>query len=197
MYVIEVLNICCVSIGLGEYVWLSGLYYIEGSQPEWCISSMISRVPDQNGVSQLYIMLEIHHTGLEPSIYSGDTPFWSETIDIWNYPFQYHCYFQMCVWLGGEGGEVNVCVVVVSVRVGLCLWVLLFLAILITLGLRAGECKHMWSGVGEEGAQIWEGGGGVEWAWLGVCVYVCVRILAHLFVVCDMMVQVFKGDCVC
>ena len=28
----------------------------------------ISRVPDQNGVSVLYIMLEIHHTGREPSI---------------------------------------------------------------------------------------------------------------------------------
>ena len=29
----------------------------------------ISRVPDQNGVSLLYIMLEIHHSGWEPSIY--------------------------------------------------------------------------------------------------------------------------------
>ena len=28
----------------------------------------ISRVPGQNGVSQLYIMLEIHHSGREPSI---------------------------------------------------------------------------------------------------------------------------------
>ena len=28
----------------------------------------ISRVPDQNGVSLLYIMLEIHHSGREPSI---------------------------------------------------------------------------------------------------------------------------------
>ena len=27
-----------------------------------------SRVPDQNGVSLLYIMLEIHHSGREPSI---------------------------------------------------------------------------------------------------------------------------------
>ena len=26
-----------------------------------------SRVPDQNGVSLLYIMLEIHHSGREPS----------------------------------------------------------------------------------------------------------------------------------
>ena len=30
----------------------------------------ISRVSDQNGVSLLYIMLEIHHSGLEPSIWS-------------------------------------------------------------------------------------------------------------------------------
>ena len=29
----------------------------------------ISRVPDQNGVSQLYITLEIHYSGREPSIY--------------------------------------------------------------------------------------------------------------------------------
>ena len=28
----------------------------------------ISRVPDQNGVSPLYIMLEIHHSGQKPSI---------------------------------------------------------------------------------------------------------------------------------
>ena len=30
----------------------------------------ISRVSDQNGISLLYIMLEIHHSGWEPSIYS-------------------------------------------------------------------------------------------------------------------------------
>ena len=29
---------------------------------------IISRVPDQNGVSLLYIMLEIHHSGREPSL---------------------------------------------------------------------------------------------------------------------------------
>ena len=29
----------------------------------------ISRVPDHNGVSLLYIMLEIHHFGREPSIW--------------------------------------------------------------------------------------------------------------------------------
>ena len=28
----------------------------------------MSRVPDQNGVSPLYIMLEIHHSGREPSM---------------------------------------------------------------------------------------------------------------------------------
>ena len=35
-----------------------------------CISvkTCISRVPNQNGVSLLYIMLEIHHSGQEPLI---------------------------------------------------------------------------------------------------------------------------------
>ena len=37
------------------------------SYPGPC-SKFISRVPDQNGVSLLYIMLEIHHSGREPSI---------------------------------------------------------------------------------------------------------------------------------
>ena len=40
--------------------------HIEGFRPEWCISS---RVPDQNGVSLQYIMLEIHHSGWGPSTY--------------------------------------------------------------------------------------------------------------------------------
>ena len=35
------------------------------------LAIFISKVPDQNGVSVLYIMLEIHHSGREPSIYSG------------------------------------------------------------------------------------------------------------------------------
>ena len=30
----------------------------------------ISRVPDQNGISQLYNMLEIYHSGLEPLKYN-------------------------------------------------------------------------------------------------------------------------------
>ena len=34
----------------------------------------ISRVPDQNGVSLLYIMLEIHHSGREPSICMRNRP---------------------------------------------------------------------------------------------------------------------------
>ena len=33
---------------------------------QWC--TCISRVSDQNGVSPLYVMLEIHHSGWEPSI---------------------------------------------------------------------------------------------------------------------------------
>ena len=34
------------------------------------MNNRILRVPDQNGVSLLYIMLEIHHSGREPSIYN-------------------------------------------------------------------------------------------------------------------------------
>ena len=41
------------------------------SVKDWIQSAVgyISRVPYQNGVSLLYIMLEIHHSGQEPSIY--------------------------------------------------------------------------------------------------------------------------------
>ena len=35
------------------------------------IHRMISRVSNKNGVSLLYIMLEIHHSGREPSIFKG------------------------------------------------------------------------------------------------------------------------------
>ena len=35
----------------------------------FCVQSYILRVSDQNGVSLLYIMLEIHHSGREPSNY--------------------------------------------------------------------------------------------------------------------------------
>ena len=34
-------------------------------------SMNMSRVPDQNGVSLLYIMLEIYHSGRKPSMYSA------------------------------------------------------------------------------------------------------------------------------
>ena len=37
------------------------------------ITQNILRVPDQNGVSLLYIMLEIHHSGREPSISEKNT----------------------------------------------------------------------------------------------------------------------------
>ena len=39
---------------------------------QWCTN--ISRVSDQNGVSLLYIMLEIHLSGREPSIILNSTP---------------------------------------------------------------------------------------------------------------------------
>ena len=59
--------------------------------------SYISRVSDQNGISlqwyrgfptiMVYLhlcinMLEIHHSGQEPSIFSWDIPFWSETLNM-------------------------------------------------------------------------------------------------------------------
>ena len=46
--------------------------YIEGSRQERCISSMILRVSNKNGVSLLYVMLEIHHSGREPSYYIAE-----------------------------------------------------------------------------------------------------------------------------
>ena len=39
----------------------------EQGQPTWAIF-VISRIQDQNGVSQLYNMLEIYHSGLKSSI---------------------------------------------------------------------------------------------------------------------------------
>ena len=54
--------------------------HIEGSGPQWYISTLISRVPDHNGISRLYNMLEMYYFGPEPSIYSRDIPLWSETI---------------------------------------------------------------------------------------------------------------------
>ena len=38
----------------------------------WCLGDVmvtVSRVPDQNGISRLYNVLEIHHSGREPSIW--------------------------------------------------------------------------------------------------------------------------------
>ena len=37
-------------------------------EENWHSLPYISRVPEQNGVSLLYVMLEIHHSGWEPSI---------------------------------------------------------------------------------------------------------------------------------
>ena len=38
----------------------------------YIIGMIISRVSDQNGVSPLYIMLEIHHSGREPSVFAAE-----------------------------------------------------------------------------------------------------------------------------
>ena len=44
--------------------------YIEGSQPEWCILSMINSRDTPFWSGTLDIMLETHHSGQEPSIWS-------------------------------------------------------------------------------------------------------------------------------
>ena len=47
-------------------VWYTTLRVNEFGKPHKDLMK-ISRVPDQIGVSLLYIMLEIHHSGREPS----------------------------------------------------------------------------------------------------------------------------------
>ena len=52
------------------FVWIQVVLIMwDVKQPETCCVVIVvhkSRVPDQNGVSLLYIMLEIHHSGREP-----------------------------------------------------------------------------------------------------------------------------------
>ena len=53
-------------------VYLSRHYILKGKRHvrfEYLSLKNISRISDQNGVSLLYIMLEIHHSGGEPSIF--------------------------------------------------------------------------------------------------------------------------------
>ena len=47
---------------------VSLLYNFEGSQPEWCISSMIYSRDTPFWPGTLDVMLEIHHSGQELSI---------------------------------------------------------------------------------------------------------------------------------
>ena len=44
------------------------MFHMERCSRNMLIIINITRVPDQNGVSLLYIMLEIHHSDQEPSI---------------------------------------------------------------------------------------------------------------------------------
>ena len=48
----------------------------------------ISRVPDQNGVSLLYIMLEIHHSGREPSNFVERLPCETNSVVLNKYKYQ-------------------------------------------------------------------------------------------------------------
>ena len=52
--------------------------YVTFRELHWCIS----RVPDQNGVSLLYINGSQPEWRISSMIYSRNTPFWSETLDI-------------------------------------------------------------------------------------------------------------------
>ena len=57
-----------------------------------CGTTIISRVPDQNGVSLLCIMFEIHHSGWEPSI-------WTTTASsFWQSQFFFFCIPQLHLW---------------------------------------------------------------------------------------------------
>ena len=58
-----ILNTCtCLSLIIYVLWYVNTLLSVIG------LVTLISRVSDQNGVSLLYIMLEIHHSGRKPSI---------------------------------------------------------------------------------------------------------------------------------
>ena len=54
----------------------------------------ISRVPDQSGVSWLYNMLEIQHSGLEPSISYLHSTAWQMTKYLLGWLLAFFCYIQ-------------------------------------------------------------------------------------------------------
>ena len=67
-------------------------------------------VQDQKGVSPLYIMLEIHHSGQEPSVcgsgpegcistvyHAWDTPFWSGTLGVWFITRRVYLHYISCL----------------------------------------------------------------------------------------------------
>ena len=54
--------------------------HFEGFRPEWCISNMIYSGDTPFWSETLDVMLEIHHSGREPSIYCSSISF-AETID--------------------------------------------------------------------------------------------------------------------
>ena len=63
-------NFCLFIVVTFHLVFLNGHNYPLAISKVLCVicSCQISRVSDQNGVCLLYIMLEIHHSGREPSI---------------------------------------------------------------------------------------------------------------------------------
>ena len=61
----------CVCVPVCACVCVKESVYVSECVCFWtvCDQVCISKVPDQNGVSLLYIMLEIHHYGPEPLIF--------------------------------------------------------------------------------------------------------------------------------
>ena len=61
-------RVCCKTHSQGQS--RQAMHWLARQVISWSFWAIISRVSDQNGVSLLYIMLEIHHSGWEPLIYS-------------------------------------------------------------------------------------------------------------------------------
>ena len=55
-----------------------------------CLGKCISRVADQNGVSLLYIILEIHHSGREPQIYIDVCVSVNRFVCVYNFHYYLH-----------------------------------------------------------------------------------------------------------
>ena len=73
--------VCVLFIGIVQRNWAC-LTWKSALEIKSLLLLLLSRVPDQNGVSQAW--------------YYRDTPFWSETLDILLLSFDYHFHFHWC-----------------------------------------------------------------------------------------------------